>query len=107
MSISRIGTVFAAGALLALGACSSKPEVQDPLNETGANLEANVTEEVPVETNAMPAVIENTTTNESPPQPPAQAEQQVRDDADASGMTARIPADENTQPANDKGEQQK
>lgn len=88
--------VFAAAGLLALAGCSSGHKDEEILTENAE--EANVV--IPQENAVVPPVaVENATnTAERAAPPPAFSdEQQTRDDADASGLTARLP-DEETQP---------
>lgn len=90
--------IFASAGLLALAACSGGHKDESPLTENGesANLVVPEANEV-----APPAVvIENASNVETPAAPPPafSDEQQTRDDADASGLTTRLP-DEETKPA--------
>ncbi len=89
-------------AALALAACnSSAPEKlpDDNMSEIG-NLSDNVDVAVP------PAPVENAAnaTNETAKPAPAPGfteEQQIKDDADATGMTSRLPDEEPGQKANE------
>jgi predicted small lipoprotein YifL len=86
--------------VLALSACGKKEE---PLPETPEN----VVTEVPVDTvlpaNAADAAIDppaptNVVTPAAAPPPAFTDTEQMRDDADATGLTSRIPRDEALQP---------
>ena len=90
------------GAALALAACNSAPQ---PLNddEVAANAMDNVEEIMPDE-NAMvaPPPVNLTNTARAAPPPEVSDEEQVREDAEATGMTARLPQEtgvNETQPA--------
>jgi predicted small lipoprotein YifL len=94
----RAGLVLATA--LALTACGKKEE---PLPETPEN----VVTEVPVDTvlpaNAADAAIDppaptNVVTPAAPP-PAFTDTEQMRDDADATGLTSRIPSDDAPRPA--------
>lgn len=89
--------ILASAGLLALAACSGGHKEEEPLTENGTE-ETNV---VAPDTNliAPPVAVENATNVATPAPPPAFSdEQQMRDDADASGLTSRLP-DDSTQPA--------
>lgn len=109
----RKTTIAALAGVLALTACSSNEPERDAYDN-----EASETSE-PVETpsptdlppaEAPPPVTENSTAAiEAPPAPEIAPDAQVLDDADATGMTARVSRDEEpaadapttTTPAND------
>jgi hypothetical protein len=92
--LTRAGLALATA--LALAACGSKTE------ETATDLRENIVTEMPDEGN----VVANVT--ESAPMPPAEVNitsavapppaftdtEQMRDDADATGLTSRLPRDE-------------
>ena len=84
---------LAATALLTLSACHKKAE--EPVAvENGLN-DMNADEQQPVET---PPVLEPEPTNNMasaapPPPPPVPEDQQTLDDADATGLTSRLPDD--------------
>ncbi len=84
-------TLFALVTALTLGACSRGPE-QQPLEDNVVEVE-NMTENANVAV-APPAV--NATNVVAAPAAPAPGftdDEQMRDDADATGMTARLPDD--------------
>lgn len=86
--------------LLALSACSGGEKNEEVLidNTEAANVAMPETDLA-----APPAAAENVTNTATPAAPPSLSEeQQIRDDADASGLTARLP-DESTQPATQGG----
>lgn len=87
-------------AAVALAGCSgSEPE---PAENIDANVE-NVAVENVVEEIAPPLAIEvaNVTEDATPPPPdPVQEPADIAADAAASGMTARLPAEGDSQPAN-------
>jgi predicted small lipoprotein YifL len=93
MMISRFGMTIALATCVALAACSGKgPE---PLPEDTA-VETPVDESVPTvveepDEALPPANITNTAKALPPPEVPD--EEQIRDDADATGLTARLPED--------------
>ncbi|MET0362293.1 MAG: hypothetical protein ABW048_11160 [Sphingobium sp.] len=81
--------------ILALGACGKKPHEEPVENDLILNEPENVTNEVtppppppPAETNSV-APVDN---RAAPPE--ITEEQQMQDDADATGMTSRLPDDE-------------
>lgn len=102
----RTASAFALAAALGLAACSSKPADPPPLN-TGAA--ANATENETAEAAPPPAITPpvSEAQSKSEPVPDENAlptdgsgpPPQVRDDADAAGMTARLPDSDDTQPA--------
>ncbi|MBA3897786.1 MAG: hypothetical protein H0X36_11785 [Sphingomonadaceae bacterium] len=92
----RTFALLAAVSALALSACSKSPDEQ-PISDE------NVETPLPAPDNAMPPpeVMPNTAENQAealPPEPTAEQirakEAQVLDDADATGLTARVPVDE-------------
>ena len=97
MNTKRIALLTAAAAAaLTLAACGGRDEPEQPTAET--NVEnvtvepenvANVTAEAPAATR-----IDNASTEAEPAAPTADAEEQTQDDADATGMTARVSRDE-------------
>lgn len=101
MKTSTLLLLAASG--LALAACSSGNSDEQPAAETNV---ANIVEEpgnfANVLTEAPPAArIDNTTTTAMPPSATLTADEQTTDDADATGMTARVNRDE---PANSSGQ---
>ena len=92
----RVATL---SALVLLAACSQRD--QEPLTEAETNTEAVAVADNVVVPPPPPPVIIATTERDSVP-PPAldvPSETQVQADAEASGMTSRLPGDEETQPA--------
>jgi ABC-type glycerol-3-phosphate transport system substrate-binding protein len=89
--------ILASAGLLALAACSGGHKEEEILTENGEEANVTVTD---TNVTAPPVVIENATNVTIPAAPPPAFtdEQQMRDDADASGLTARLP-DDNAQPA--------
>lgn len=91
--VSRVGMPILLAACVLLAACSGKgPE---PLPENTAT-ETPVDESVPTVVEEPdevlpPANVANTAKALPPPELPD--EQQIRDDADATGLTARLPED--------------
>ncbi len=95
----KTGIAFAA-ALLALSACSQSEPEQAP--------DANMSDEVAPEETATPEALPsgepaelappvedtNTAAIDVPPEKPVAPDAQVLDDADATGMTARVSRDE-------------
>jgi hypothetical protein len=104
----RTASIVTLAAALGLAACSSKPEApKAALNEgAAANESENATAEAP-----PPAVVDNPPISEAQsksepvpnPNEPGSSDSaptpQMRDDADASGMTARLPDTGDVQPA--------
>jgi type IV secretory pathway VirB10-like protein len=97
--IVRVAAPLGFAALLGLTACSSEQPPQEPEN----SIENESVDEIPPE--ATPAPVE--TLNEAPPANVAVAapvdqpseDQQMQEDAEASGMTAHYRADNESQPA--------
>lgn len=97
MNIKRIALLVSATAALALGACSGG-------NDEATAPTGNVENMTPIEvTNESPVAIEIpaaaptdnlATTTEVAPTPTLSADEQTQDDADATGMTARVSRDE-------------
>lgn len=92
--------ILASAGLLALSACSGGHKDEEVLTDNGEA--ANVVMENSNDTAPPPAaIVENASNSELPAPPPAFTnDQQTRDDADASGLTARLP-DEEAQPGQD------
>lgn len=87
-------------ALVLLAACSQRD--QEPLTEAETNVEATAIAENVVAP-PLPAATNVATIEREAVPPPAldtPSETQVQADAEASGMTSRLPGDEETQPAN-------
>lgn len=83
----RFAACLTLAAVLALSACNRhRPEEQPETNNVVAEPE-NITNSAP------PAPIENVVENKAEPAPPPKVteDQQVQDDADATGLTARLP----------------
>lgn len=97
MNIKRIALLASAAGALALGACSGGSD--EPAAPTG-----NVENMTPIEVgNESPVAIETptptlvdnaTATTAVEPTPTLSADEQTQDDADATGMTARVSRDE-------------
>ena len=98
MKLRPIFGTIAIAAALGLAACSSKaPETTD-------NAVDNATVEVPAAENvAVPPPAANTTAPANvavaAPEPAKPNEAQIQEDADATGMTARLPSSDETAPA--------
>ncbi len=104
MNYGRVTALMALSAALGIAGCSGKPEAKAPLNETGAvpiaNESDNATADVAPATNNAdhPPVSQSQAASEPvgdpnalPPIDSSAPSAQVREDADASGMTARLP----------------
>lgn len=75
-------------AVLALAACGQKEPEETPANNTALPYE----EDLPTDDTPAPANVQNTAKPAPPPEIPV--EQQTLDDADATGLTARLPGAE-------------
>jgi hypothetical protein len=105
----RAASILALSAALGLAACSSKPDApKPPLNEgAAANANENATAEAPPPEVIVPPISEAQSKSEPVADPNALPSSdggpgpspQVRDDADAAGMTARLPDSGDVQPA--------
>jgi hypothetical protein len=104
----RAASIVALTAAFGLAACSSKPAAPPPpLNEgAAANASENETAEAPPPEVTTPPVSEAQSKsepvgnpNELPSSDRPRPTPQVRDDADAAGMTARLPNSGDTEPA--------
>jgi hypothetical protein len=97
MNLKRIALLASVTAGLALAACSGdKDEAKAPTgnveNMAPIEIENSAT---PVPTEAPPAtVVDNVTVEPEPAAPPLTSDEQTQDDADATGMTARVSRDE-------------
>ena len=97
--IARVAAPLGMAALLGLAACSQEQQPQEPEN----TMENESTGEIPPEATPQPAE----TLNEAPPANLAVAapvdhtseDQQMQEDAAASGMTSRLHNDNESQPA--------
>jgi hypothetical protein len=91
----RIRTVaITLSAALALAACDRGEPEQPPVDNNITELPEEV---VPM--NAAPPPVENVTNEVAPAPPPAFSDdEQMRDDADATGLTARLPQGETETP---------
>jgi hypothetical protein len=107
----RAASIVALSAALGVAACSSKPAAPPPpLNEgAAANANENATAEAPPPEVITPPISEAqsksepvSNPNELPSSDGAGPTPQVRDDADAAGMTARLPDSGDTEPAVEK-----
>ena len=94
-SFMRTAPIFALVVLLGLSACGNKPE------DAARDLQENIVTEMPVDENipanddaAAPAPAPENVTMPAAPPPAFSDTQQMRDDADATGLTARLPTDE-------------
>lgn len=88
----RKSWLIASVAAVALAACHSRDEAAADDNAANA-LDANVTEVAPAENLTLPPPAPVNATNAAEPNaPPPEVsdEQQTQDDADATGMTARV-----------------
>lgn len=101
MTIRHARTLPAVAALALLAACSgSDPQPPADANETqmlDVTNEAMNVEEAPVVMNTPAPVTENATAAETAP--PVPDEEQMRADAEATGMTARVNRDVDPAPA--------
>jgi hypothetical protein len=107
MTIKRIVLLAPIAGALALAACSGgKDEAEAPTSnaENMTPIEVQNTAVVPTEAPAAPRIDNVTTTTDAETAPTAlSADEQTQDDADATGMTARVSRDEGgneSQPAN-------
>ncbi|TGX55675.1 hypothetical protein E5A73_00615 [Sphingomonas gei] len=108
MNLKRIALLASAAGALALGGCGGRDEPKAPNNaEDMTPIETeNSTVETTVPTEAPAAPRIDNVTSEAPPEaapPSLSADEQTQDDADATGMTARVSRDEGGnegQPAN-------
>jgi uncharacterized lipoprotein len=107
MNLKMIALSGAVAVSLTLGACSRQSEPAAPLNE-GAELnmaEDNVTADVaPPAADAAPQISANQAAAEAPDVPAPGPSEQIRDDADAAGMTARLPDATETAPVDSAAE---
>jgi hypothetical protein len=97
MNIKRIALLASAAGALALGACSGgDDEATAPTGNVENMTPIEVTNESPVATEAPAATpVDNLTTTDVEPTPSTlSADEQTQDDADATGMTARVSRDE-------------
>lgn len=82
-------------ASLSLAACSGAKDPEPPVAETNVIDITEPANMAPVATEAPPAVrIDNTAAAEAPPADVLSADEQTQEDADATGMTARVNRDE-------------
>jgi len=98
MKLKRIAMFASVAGALALGACGGgKDEAETPTANIGnmAPIEVeNSAATVPTEAPAA-APMDNASTESDPaPAPDLSADEQTQDDADATGMTARVSRDE-------------
>lgn len=109
----RFATIVTTAALaLALAGCKKpapearESEVSNSLAQVPPDVEAPLPAQVaPV---APPVIADAPRTQPTAPPPrPAGKDEQISDDADAAGMTARLPEDRDTQPAEQKAEEVK
>jgi len=85
-----------AAATLALAGCDSRAPEDVPVDNESLEAPVNVPIEAPAVNEAVPTT--NDTVELPPPAPPPafSDEQQIQDDADATGLTARLPDGEDT-----------
>jgi uncharacterized lipoprotein len=101
--VARVAVPLAFAALLGLAACSKEPS-REQTDEPGNYADDQNAGEIPPE--AAPKPVE--TLNQTPPANVAVAvpvdhtteDQQMQEDADASGMTSRLSPSDQTAPAN-------
>ena len=84
-----------AASAIALAACSGAKDAEQPAAESNVT-EVTAPENIaPVATEAPPATrIDNTAAVEAPTPPTLSADEQTLEDADATGMTAKVNRDE-------------
>jgi hypothetical protein len=102
MNIKRIALLASAAGALALGACSGgNDEATAPTGNVENMTPIEVVNESPVATEAPAATrVDNLTTTDVEPTPSTlSADEQTQDDADATGMTARVSRDEGSNEA--------
>ncbi|MDT8757431.1 hypothetical protein MZO42_01850 [Sphingomonas psychrotolerans] len=108
MKLKRFAMLGTVAGALALSACGGKDEADAPVANAGSMTPIDVQNDavnttVPTEAPAAPR-IDNATTEAAPETAPALSQdEQTQDDADATGMTARVSRDEGgneAQPAN-------
>jgi outer membrane biosynthesis protein TonB len=98
MRIARISLIAAASVLLPLAACHKTPEAApEPDNnlveEEPAAADNNMADETPTPENNMMEEAPKPKKPPVKPWPKVSADQQMLDDADATGMTARVSRD--------------
>lgn len=96
MNIKRIALLAATAGALALGACSGGNDTDQPTANVENMAPIEVVNESPVAIEASPApLVDNLTTTDVEPVPSdLTPDEQTQDDADATGMTARVSRDE-------------
>ncbi len=99
MKLKHIALLAAAGAALALGGCGGRDEAEAPTANAGSmtpiDVENDAAAMVPTEAPAAPRIDNASTESEPAPAAPAlDADEQTQDDADATGMTARVSRDD-------------
>jgi len=94
----KIALLTLAGAL-SLSACNREP-AEEP--QAANNMMEVPEESIPANEDEAPAAVPNNTTPAAPVAPPPQVseDQQMQDDADATGLTARLPDDASGVPTN-------
>ncbi|RJF93369.1 hypothetical protein [Sphingomonas cavernae] len=98
----RIALVTLAAALALAGCGRSEPEEQ-PLDNVVVESEAPVNDIAPVNIVAPPPEVANATPPAAPP-PEFTDDEQMLDDADATGLTARLPAQDDVVPGSTENE---
>lgn len=95
-NLTRTASILALAAVFSLSACGKKEEA------VTENMQENVVTEVPVD-EAIPANVDDApppapaplnVTNTAAPPPAFTDKEQMRDDADATGLTSRLPSDD-------------
>nr|WP_294814982.1 hypothetical protein [uncultured Sphingomonas sp.] len=98
MKLKRIAMFASVIGVLALGACGGgKDEAETPTTNVGnmAPIEVdNSAATAPTEAPAAPPMDNASTASEPAPTADLSADEQTQDDADATGMTARVSRDE-------------
>jgi hypothetical protein len=96
MTIKRIALLASVVGALALGACSGgREEAEAPTSNVENMTPIEVENTAVVPTEAPPAtVIDNYTPDPTPTPEALSSDEQTQDDADATGMTARVSRDE-------------
>lgn len=106
--------IVAALALAATGCTKHAPEaeqsdVSNALVEVPAEIDLTPppVAVAPIAPKPATVVVRETTTTVTPAERTVREEQQIQDDADAVGMTARLPAERDTQPVDAQAEEAK
>lgn len=98
MNLKRIALLASVAGALALGACGGGNDEADTATTNAGNMAPieveNSAATVPTEAPAAPRVDNASTESEPAPSVELSADEQTQDDADATGMTARVSRDE-------------